>query len=506
MSKIKKMGQVFTPTLIVNEILDACSYSGSPILRQYTLEPACGDGAFLSEMVSRYIQAAKAEQQSPQQIADELGIYLFGVELDEIAHSVCITRLNKLVAAELGEVKVNWQIFQQNTLDFYKKYPKYFAWIMGNPPYIRIHHLDENTRERLKSEFHFTLGTTDMYLAFFEMAFFMLNQKGKLGFITPNSFLHNTSYQKFRVFLQQQGKLHTLYNLKSHKVFEGYSTYTAISIFDYANTSSEFIYKECLADEFKEINRIPFRDLNPKKWILGNPEQSHFVHQLNRAHHTQLQDFFDVQYGVATLRDKIFIAKAVDLPNGLSEFNGEMVETAILRPIVKGSRYKGLPEDVESVLFPYFQENGRYKAYAEQNLAQQFPFAYSYLLKNKEELLKRDTDKNAQWFEFGRSQGLQTSHREKIVVSTLVNGCVHFFRLPENVLVYSGIFITQKSPDADWQIVEQVLGSAAFFQYVRLTGKDMSGGYKTLSSKTIKTFAVAATRQKAKPFILNNTL
>lgn len=497
MNKIKKMGQVPTPKWIVNEILDACQYSGSRILRQYVLEPACGDGAFLSEMVSRYIQAAKTEQQSPQQIADELGTYIFAVELDETAYLACVARLNAIVVASLGEVTVNWQIFQQNTLDFYKKYPKYFAWILGNPPYIRIHHLDENTRERLKSEFRFTLGTTDMYLAFFEMAFFMLHQKGKLGFITPNSFLHNTSYQKFRAFVQQQGKLHTLYDLKSHKVFDGYSTYTAISIFDYAHTSSEFIYKEWFTDEFKEINRIPFHNLNPKKWTLGNPEQSDFLNQLNQAHHAQLQDFFDVQYGFATLRDKIFIAKAIDLQNGFSKFNGEMVETAILRPIVKGSRYKGQPEDMESILFPYFEQNGRYKAYAEQNLAQKFPFAYAYLLKNKEELLKRDTDKNAQWFEFGRSQGLQTSHREKIVVSTLVNGCVHFFRLPENVLVYSGIFITQKLPDVDWQIVEQVLGSAAFFQYVRLTGKDMSGGYKTLSSKTIKTFAVAATWQNS---------
>lgn len=495
MKKSKQLGQVPTPLWIVNEILNACQYSGSHILRKYALEPSCGDGAFLSEMVARYIAAAQSEGQHHSQIIKELETYIIGVELDIPAYQSCIQHLNQLVGEKLGVSSVQWRIYQQNTLDFYRDYRAYFDWILGNPPYIRIHHLDELTRNRLKQEFHFTVGTTDMYLAFFEMAFFMLNQSGKLGFITPNSFLHNTSYQKFRQFLQQQGKLTMLYDLKSNKVFDGYSTYTAISIFENNHQQPEFVYKELILNKFEEVNKIAFTHLNAKKWTLTNSQQSEFLHTLHQSHHAKLQDFFDVQYGFATLRDKIFIAKSTCLNNELSEFNGDKIETAILRPIVKGSRYKGQPEDVESVLFPYVLENGRYRAYLETELAQQFPFAYAYLLKNKEELLKRDTDKKAQWFEFGRSQGLQTSHREKIVISPLVNGSVQFFRLPENVLVYSGIFMTKKTPDVDWQIAEQALSSVDFFQYARLTGKDMSGGYKSLSSKAIKAFSVSAQRQ-----------
>ena len=76
MNKSKQLGQVITPAWIVNEILDACHYAGCSILRRYVLEPACGNGAFLSEMVSRYIAAAKAEQQSNEQIAAELAQYI----------------------------------------------------------------------------------------------------------------------------------------------------------------------------------------------------------------------------------------------------------------------------------------------------------------------------------------------------------------------------------------------------------------------------------------------
>ena len=487
--KIKKLGQVITPDWLVHEILNASHYVGEHILCRYTLEPACGDGQFLSEMVKRYIQAGKIAKLTHPQIAKQLSEYIIGVEIDPTMHQTCIKRLNQLTDTQLGINDIPWRIYHDNTLNIYKNYFGYFDWIIGNPPYVRLHNLDDDTRQILKSDFQFTHGTTDLYLAFFEMAFFMLNATGKLGFITPNSFLYNTSYQKFREHLKQQGKLSTLYDLKSNKVFDGFSTYTAISIFDNNHQKDHFIYKELNHKTFNTINQIYFNELTHKKWTFSTPENSKFLSQLDH-HKNKLQDYFNIQYGFATLRDKIFINKCTKQKNNMALFNNSIIEYDILRPIVKGSRYKGLPDEMEYVLFPYYCHNGRYVAYHEDELAKKFPYAYGYLLSHKDELLKRDTDKKAQWFEFGRSQGIQTSHQEKIVISTLINQQVNFFKLPKEVLVYSGIFLTKKSDDVDWQIAENALSSPDFLQYVRLTGKDMSGGYKSLSSKQIKSFSI----------------
>ncbi len=54
MSKHKTLGQVYTPKWIVDEILDLVGYNNSVILDKTILEPACGDGAFLIEIV-KYI-------------------------------------------------------------------------------------------------------------------------------------------------------------------------------------------------------------------------------------------------------------------------------------------------------------------------------------------------------------------------------------------------------------------------------------------------------------------
>lgn len=495
MNKTKTLGQVLTPPHIVRAILDACGYVGSAILCRSVMEPSCGDGAFLVEIVRRYIDATKEVGMPPEQTAAELSQYIFGIEIDEEMWRKCVMRLDKVVAETLGSVRVQWQILHGNTLHLYKNYSHTFDWIVGNPPYVRIHNLPEDTRRFIKQHFRFAIGTTDMYPVFFEVSFTMLKPDGKLGFITPNSFLYNTSYHRFRTFLQQQGSLKTLCDLKAEKVFVGFSTYTAITVIDLAQKNAKcFDYTEYDEGSLKTVNRIPFATLNNRRWALSEPENSRFLQQLSEGKNARLGDFFDIQYGFATLRDKIFIGRATDRGDGTADFNGAVIETALLRPIVKGSRYKGnLKDEAEQIIFPYYKNTaGRQIPYTEDELAKHFPLGYAYLAAHKEELLKRDLDNKTAWHEFGRSQGIQNADKEKTVLSTLVYDQVRFFRLPEKVCVYSGILITDKFGHGNQQLLIDTLSSSDFLRYVRLTGKDFSGGYKSVSTKQIKEFPVNA--------------
>ncbi|MDO4783428.1 MAG: Eco57I restriction-modification methylase domain-containing protein [Capnocytophaga felis] len=489
--KSKILGQVYTPKWIVNEILNEIGYLGQSVLDKYILEPSCGDGAFLCEIVRRYIFEAQKAKIPSNQIVENLQTYIYGVEIDKQEHIKCIENLNKLVFELLPENHhVQWNVFDTDTLLWYKDYQKFFDFVVGNPPYIRIHNLDEKTRTFLKENFSFSVGTIDIYLSFFELGFNVLKSNGKLGYITPNSFLRNTSYKKFREFLKAQKKLTTLIDFKSNKVFQGFSTYTAISIFDTSNQKEYFEYKELKNDKIISVNTINFKELEDKKWSFSNKMDSEFIATLFNDRTAALRDFFDIQYGFATLRDKIFIGKSLEKDEKHYLFNGVEIEKSILRKIVKGSRYKGNVEEIEWVLFPYEKVQNRFVVISEEKLQKHYPKAYEYLLSHKEELQKRDMDKGALWYEFGRSQGVQTIHKEKIVVNTLVNGKVIFHKLPKDVFVYSGIFITQKNELSQWEIMEDVLGSQEFYKYIRIMGKDFSGGYKSISTKQIKEYKI----------------
>lgn len=490
--KHKLLGQVYSPAWIVNEILDLVGYDKENILNKYILEPACGDGAFLKEIVTRYIDIAQQNNIDNKHIIEHLEKYIYGIEIDEYEYNKCLHNLNEIVKKKLNIEAIHWNIFNENTLYIFDKYLSFFDYIVGNPPYIRIHHLDNNTRDFLKTHFLFADGTIDIYLSFFEMALKMLKPDGILGYITPNSYLHNASYTSFRDFLKRKRILNTLIDFKSNKIFKGYSTYTAITILQNNYNKDFFIYKELLNEKIVTINEIQFDKLNIKDWSFSNKMGEAFLSSLLEKGNAAVKDFFEVQYGFATLRDKIFIAQvqAYQQDTQLVLFNDCLIEKSILKEVVKGSRYKGENNNNNKIIFPYELISNKYIVIAEEKLKQNYPYCYAYFLSHKDELMSRDLDKGALWYEYGRSQGVQSIHQEKIILSTLVNGKIDFYKLSKDTLMYSGIFITKKNLHTDWTILEEVLASEDFFNYIRLTGKDFSGGYKSITTKQIKEFKI----------------
>ena len=63
------------------------------------------------------------------------------------------------------------------------------------------------------------------------------------------------------------------------------------------------------------------------------------------------------------------------------------------------------------------------------------------------------------------------------------------YELPADVFVYSGIFISTKKSREEINQLKATLESPEFTRYIRITGKDFSGGYKSITTKQIKNFA-----------------
>lgn len=490
--KHKKLGQVYTPEWIVNEILDMLGYSGEPVLSRYIMEPACGDGAFLQAIVTRYIDAAKNKKLSNKAIKEGLEKYIYGIELDEDEYQKCIATLNSLCKEKIGEIEIDWKIESANTLEVYQNYRKKFDYIAGNPPYIRIHNLNSKTREIIKEQFTHSKGTIDIYVSFFEMGLHMLNPTGKLGYITPNSYLHNASYREFRRELRDKQLIDTLVDFKSEKVFKGFSTYTAITLLDLDNKRDYFSYKELKNNRIIEVNRINYKELELKSWVFTDRKNEQFLRSLTSGKKHRIDQFFSVQYGFATLRDAIYVDETEALKDSgeLCLFQGVPMEKSILKTVVKASKFKGEIDPKLKIIFPYRKKGDRYEVIPEEVMKSEFPHCYKYFLENKAELKKRDIDKNALWYEYGRSQAVQSVHNEKIIISPMINGKLQFHKAGEDVMVYSGIFITKKSDAIEWEELSEVLASNDFYRYLRLTGKDLSGGYKSVNTKQIKSFLI----------------
>ena len=101
-----------------------------------------------------------------------------------------------------------------------------------------------------------------------------------------------------------------------------------------------------------------------------------------------------------------------------------------------------------------------------------------FILKN------RDSDKNARWFEYGRSQALKSNNSEKLLISTVITNKVKTKILPKDNIPYSGIYIIPKK-DVSLKEAEKILQSNSFFEYIEGKGINASGKSLRITSRDI---------------------
>jgi type I restriction-modification system DNA methylase subunit len=91
----KLFGQVYTPEFIVCKILDDVGYNSPEILGKTIIDPACGDGRFLGEIVKRIVKF------SPENDLKKNLECVFGWDVDEIAIIECRKNLENLTKGNI---------------------------------------------------------------------------------------------------------------------------------------------------------------------------------------------------------------------------------------------------------------------------------------------------------------------------------------------------------------------------------------------------------------------
>lgn len=554
MNNKKMEGQYMTPDGIVTMILDTIGYKDNHVLSKTIMEPSFGDGAFLINIIQRIISEGKKTGKSSSDIANIIKNKVFGIEKDLELYNKAIQRLNSLL--DVYEIeKIDWSnnLFNGDTLIEYKHFINLMDYVVGNPPYIRIHNIPEEYRDIIK-EFKFIDGMIDLYIIFYEIGIMMLNNKGKLGYISPNSFMKNTSQKNFRTYLVEHKYISAIYDFKTSKIFPDADTYTCICILNKNINRVDFSvdYREYSMYQMVVENRLSFKyfenELKGKTWNLSSDEDIKFLEK-NKNLPIKIQNIAIVQNGIATNKDAVYVIHAFEDKSLKSPYKGKHtdkktivyfedragkiwdIESTILHRCVKASKYNGVIDNTY-IIFPYEKiqspkfftckekemENG-YQPLTEKKLKKQFPKAYKYLGSFWDELITRDMDKNSAWFLFGRSQGLQNSCFKKIVFKHIVDKSsskIEPHILDEDIIVYSGMYTTidinivispkiksSGNKDTDKYIfdeslyeyalkeVSNIFKSDNFSKYCSIVGKDMSGGYIGISTKMVKSFGTS---------------
>ncbi|TAH18707.1 MAG: methyltransferase domain-containing protein [Cytophagales bacterium] len=483
----KLLGQVYTPPFIVSKILDEIGFDSPTVLGQTILDPACGDGRFLEEIAKRIISLSPAAQ-----LAENLS-YLHGWDIDAEAVSLCIGNLEKLIAP--FSISVSWNI---KVCDSITQLPnnefmsigknKKFDFIVGNPPYIRIQHLDEQTRKFVQQNYQFCQsGSTDIYIAFYELCYQLLADDGICGLITPNTFFYTETGKALRDFLVQNKAIKKITNYADIQVFDNATTYSAILIFG-KQDHPHFVFEQASSKLAFASRQIAWTEVETQKfWQLSAKKPTN-------TQGTKLKDICQIHVGITTLCDKVYIFPIERIDEQYAWANTRLkgkikIETALLKPIVKGSVLKSSEDEIkEYVLFPYQKNKGKHQIISEENL-KKYPLTYQYLLSVKEELDKRDNGQKNKvaWYAFGRSQGLDTSFGKKIIFSPMNLKPNFIWHENEESSLYSGYCIKYNG-DVAWLL--SVLNSQRFADFIAVSSRDFRGGWKAYNKKIVGEFVV----------------
>jgi adenine-specific DNA-methyltransferase len=458
--KVKLQGRVYTPEHIVKNILDSVEYSGPAILEKHIIDNSCGDGAFLTQIVDRYCNVFLQASSDKNKLKHDLETYIHGIEIDKNESELSKNNLDN-IAFWFGLEGVNWDVRCQNTLEV-DDFDGKMDFVVGNPPYVRVHNLKESF-EAVKEYKFAQNGMTDLFIVFFEIGFRMLNEKGKLGYISPSSFLNSTAGKELRGYIKNERTLSTLIDLGHYQPFKA-TTYTLISVFE-NGTKNETInycgYNEVtLSPEF--VSTLSYEDVFVNDSImLGKKEDIDAYKKIIAFDLEKTDSKIFVKNGFATLADKVFI--------------GDFGFTELTIPILKGSTGKW-----SRCIYPY------------DELGDPLPLktikesheAFSHLEKNKDTIIDRALDMSGRWYAFGRSQALRDVSKDKISINTLIKTTdnLKLVPVPAGSGIYSGLYIL--SPYSIEEI-DAVLRTEEFVEYLKLLKNYKSGGYYTYSSKDL---------------------
>ena len=508
-SEKKERGVVYTPSEITNYIVkNTLDFDSVPSV----LDPSCGCGAFLVT-AAEYMHKRYGVSYS-----NIVSSYLYGIDIDPNAIDRIKSLLSLVVLLHGENEKCNFNFICADALDkkTFNKLRKFrkdgFDCVIGNPPYVRNKNMNIDTKKYLSNWKSSNVGNVDLYIPFFEIGLELLSADGKLGYISPNSYMQGVNGRCLRSFFASKNYKIEIVDFRDCQVFENVTSYTCVTLIDKGVSTDVIRYyrmNEVNTFEnhlFSEYRYTDFTDGKP--WRMRDCRVDEIIRKLENSDYPLAN--WKIRNGLATLKNDVYFFSPIreDRTYYYREYNGKTyrIEKKICIKVAKPNVIKDeaeLQEKMEIAIFPYLRVGDTYSLIEEGVFRSSFPETYSFLLKCKSLLLKRDKGKGnyPAWYAYGRTQGMN-NFGKKLLIPYISGSPIAVLSLDPNVLFYCGYALLSEDED-ELKVLKIFLESDAFWYYVYHTSKPYSKGYMAFAKNYIINFSIPALSEKEKKYVLS---
>ena len=265
-----------------------------------------------------------------------------------------------------------WISVLTNSIAIYKLQGK-CSYVVGNPPWVRIHNIDKSIRDRIKRNFSFyKSGWTpnllktkarfkeqyDYCMAFVESGLRLLAADGELGFVITSKVMQSLYAGPMRKNLLDNTKILYLkdYSLSKIQLFRDATNYPLILVIKKSKPGQNKIHVEIVVREktksweTKQEELPVFKNDHMSPWMIAPPDavkafrkMQIFEHETGFSKNPRAGDLYEINMGVKTSANDIFLVKQItrSATQGLVVATTEgkeniLIEEELLLPFVRG--------------------------------------------------------------------------------------------------------------------------------------------------------------------------
>ena len=371
-----------------------------------------------------------------------------------------------------------------------------FDVVIGNPPYIRVQELSYNEIDYYKLNYFLAYKRIDISILFIELSKAISHNEGLTTFITSNQFLTTEYGQNARNFIRTRCGINAIIDFGDLPVFEEALTYVSIFFFNNQPTQ-EFNYtryasiEEAKEESAAKFFKIDTKDLNDENWILSSYDGYSILEKLRK--HQTLDKFGKSWAGLFTGLDKILMFDK-------EEIEKLGFEDGIILPVIRAQNCAKYycNEATKYVIYPYKTVGNKTVLLSEEELRENYPVAYDYLISHKSELANRGDSRkklgeSGSWYKLTRFGQKRIYQRTKIVSPGEVRD--HKFCIDRSNSGFScaRVFaITIEDAEISIEYLLGLLNSNLIKYFLQSIASLKAGGYYSYSSGILNQIPVIA--------------
>ena len=508
------------------------------------LDPACGSGAFLVAAFDYLHAEYKRINDKFAELTGQHSLFdlnkdiltnnLYGVDINP--ESIEISKLSLwLKTAERGKslTSLETNFVAGNSLGLTEPAPgNSFCWqntfpeimsqggfdvVLGNPPYVRQELLSE-LKPWLEQNYDVYNGVADLYTYFFELGHKLLKPNGRMGYISSSTFFKSGSGEQLRSYLAEQLTLEKIVDFGDLQVFEGVTTYPAITVLrnsppQMENSLAILSLQETLPFNLdqhfsQEHSIMPQSRLTKQSWQLEDEILAQLRQKLTHGYPT-LKDVYDSPY--RGLMTGLMGAFVIDHAVYKRLVANNQKTSALLKPFIGGkdakkwhSQWRGL----WLITIPKLWTRNEMGIGADKELSEED--AWDWFKNNHRELSewlepfaekgRKRTDKGEFWWEFRACGYYGEFEKEKIFYPDIATQ-PNFFLDKKKFFSETTLFFI---PDADSYLLG-LLNSKAMWFIIKSICPMIRGGFSRAKSIYIETLPIPPSTTEQKNVIGNLT-